>query len=434
MNNNNNSNNSTNRMEQNKIKRFSSAKEYLEDLGMGKTGLYYYHLNIEDNQKAFWMACWHENNLDQFKNIIKITEATKPNDYQKSYQNYGCGYEIACAHNKNTEIIAYMLDNKMISQECESFYKFKGYISACKYNNLEVVKFLITRGGFDPHNRNSDGKNAFLIACEWNKDLKVIEYLIKNVKININVGEMLDVVVCNPNCAKYLIESKYYLLINNGRLNERNVQQKKQKLENKSLFQTIVDNKFQGYSKNDYLVRQLSYKEILYLAKNGMIIEPEKDSNVISYILPFRDKIPEDGFTQYPKDNISNIIFKVNDITYYGYKQLVFCQSQTLMNFASMSEKDDVVEINQPTISQQLVEIYLRTFYTGNFFEIYRLDVSELIELCKFVDKYPSKILNIENLEQSLIQTYTLRYKEYYMSLVERYKLYFLLKKVYHCL
>ena len=63
--------------------------------------------------------------------------------------------------------------------------------------------------------------------------------------------------------------------------------------------------------------------------------------------------------------------------------------------------------------------------------EINELNDNELIELCKLVNQYPTKILTIEKMEYYLVKKYNKKYRDYYENLVNGNKLWYLLEKIY---
>ena len=51
--------------------------------------------------------------------------------------------------------------------------------------NLEIIKFLITKQNMNVNFVNKNENNALINACTSNSNLKIIQYLIEELKMNI---------------------------------------------------------------------------------------------------------------------------------------------------------------------------------------------------------------------------------------------------------
>ncbi|AYV77388.1 MAG: hypothetical protein Dasosvirus1_23 [Dasosvirus sp.] len=372
----------------------------------------------------------------QTSEVVKfLVEETNIDIYAKDTDGLNCIiYLIISASKCEEKILFEKLEH--LDQKFDINAKLDGkrntLMNACvTCDNLELVK-LIASKTFNLNEIDEEDNTAFISACRYNKNIQIIKYFIEDLKININnlTNNMEKI---SPECKKYLIDSKYYLLIDES----QSLEDKKIETD-QNIYQEIVSSCLKGYTRNTLLFEKLNYKKILSLTKKGLYIEPETGMPIheLKIIkLPFKHLIPE-NFLQEKKDYLIDAIFRINNTTYYGHRQLIFAQSETLMNLFTMANISNQrahaenIELIS-TIDSEIVEIYLRTFYTGELDEIKNLDVSKLIDLCQFVEKYPTNLLTVENLEQYLVSRYDTRYLDFYISLVERNCLYHLMKLVY---
>ena len=62
-------------------------------------------------------------------------------------------------------------------------------------------------------------------------------------------------------------------------------------------------------------------------------------------------------------------------------------------------------------------------YYRMNVEHICELNAKQLVDFCKLIDKYPTKIIKVEHLEKYIFENYDEKYKDYYFSLIERYNM-----------
>ena len=81
---------------------------------------------------------------------------------------------------------------RLIEVEEISVNKNRGYgysllSAAVGCEQFEITKYLIENGA-EIDNLNMQGANAFLLACQLNKDTKIVRYLVnQNCKIHVTV-------------------------------------------------------------------------------------------------------------------------------------------------------------------------------------------------------------------------------------------------------
>ncbi|AYV77404.1 MAG: hypothetical protein Dasosvirus1_39, partial [Dasosvirus sp.] len=114
--------------------------------------------------------------------------------------------------------------------------------------------------------------------------------------------------------------------------------------------------------------------------------------------------------------------------TYYAHRDLLLLCSKTYKNIYTMISDKDNISFTINNVTQDIIQIYLRTFYTGSYDEIEQLNTEQLISLCWFVDRLPSQMLTIPKLEYFLVQTFNIKYLEQYKQFIECNELFFLMK------
>ena len=127
------------------------------------------------------------------------------------------------------------------------------------------------------------------------------------------------------------------------------------------------------------------------------------------------------------------IVFIVNNITYYAHKDIVIESSKVLKSFHEMLNSDDAISINTNfEVKQEIVELYLNLCYTHDYLKIDRLNFNDFIQLCSFVDRYPTDTLSLDKLEHyfhKFSDEFTKDKDEYrFMDWIKRYQMKTLMK------
>ncbi|AYV77399.1 MAG: hypothetical protein Dasosvirus1_34 [Dasosvirus sp.] len=402
-----------------------------------------------DNNNGFMMACHINPCLD----IIKYLRSTTHNITLKNTKGWTALHN-ACALNPNIQIIKYLIDECGFDPKEKDNNRDNCFTIACAYNpNYEIVKYFV-----DEHKLSDsigfNAENGLISACHYNKNPLVTEYLIKSGQIAINCtningknGFIYAIENKNVPVFEYLVKSSYFLLfgkvkdfmdikieISKEQKEIHNLLYKKDKLnieQKDKLVKFFIDNKLSGLFINRQLTENLGYLgylRVLKLAKYGIIIDrcqvscpPEK------FLLPYEIQIP--NFKE--KTRETRIIFSINNTCYYGHRDLLLLGSTTYQNIYSMIDDVDNIHFDLKINDSEIVNIYLRSFYTGSYNEIMNLDTKQLLELCEIVNRLPSKMLTIQKLEYFLIKTFKKEYLETYKQLVDHTELYMLMTKVY---
>ena len=97
----------------------------------------------------------------------------------------------ACINNLQKVVEAMVLDPKSINfNQQQSFSRSTGFIVACYYNHIELVKLLIQNSvkiGLDLNLQNAHGITGFIKACR-NKHHEIVDFITANAeKYNINL-------------------------------------------------------------------------------------------------------------------------------------------------------------------------------------------------------------------------------------------------------
>jgi len=125
-------------------------------------------------------------------------------------------------------------------------------------------------------------------------------------------------------------------------------------------------------------------------------------------------------------NNNVQILFKNNNIDYYGYRTIVYDHILVFKEIIDTADFNDIVVLDPP-IPRYLMNMYIQSTYTNNF-DVDCIIPSDFIQFIRFIDKYPTTILSIEKLEHTLvdhIEKYDLDCDEYeYLeSICIRYRL-----------
>ena len=138
--------------------------------------------------KAFFIACYIENNLQILKNIINENNI----DINYLDKNKNNGFCVACKRNPNIKIIKFLIKQK-IDVTHKNIFDHDRFLFACSKNdNIDIIKYLFNylsknTASIDSIFLNYKYDNPFLLACEKNKNINIIKYLVSDVKIDINV-------------------------------------------------------------------------------------------------------------------------------------------------------------------------------------------------------------------------------------------------------
>ena len=91
-----------------------------------------------------------------------------------------------CVYSKDDKLLKYSLEEKIVAN-----YETKEVntclLVACRYNNnIEIIEYLIKKCAAGVNYETNEGNNCLLIACRYNNSTNIIRYLIKECGMNIN--------------------------------------------------------------------------------------------------------------------------------------------------------------------------------------------------------------------------------------------------------
>lgn len=114
-----------------------------------------------------------------------------------------------CAMNNSINVLKYILDilNESDKNELMNLYNKEGYTSlhyCCLYNNIEILKLLISNSGNVELKDKNNNKDCLEISKECN-NIEIIKFLDKNEKINEE--------------SKLCLKKKILIITNNKSLN-----------------------------------------------------------------------------------------------------------------------------------------------------------------------------------------------------------------------
>lgn len=162
-------------------------KEYFNKHYKKLSSDYVQTINYEQfKNKVFIVACCFETDISVFENIINQNHIDV--NYQDPIGNNG--FILACRFNC-LKIVKYIATNLIINTHHINTYDNNAVLSACYKNpNTDVIKYLINDLKINIWHKNQYDNNGFLSACKGNKNIKIMKFLIKKLKItNNNFGK-----------------------------------------------------------------------------------------------------------------------------------------------------------------------------------------------------------------------------------------------------
>lgn len=421
------------------------------------------------------LACRHNPDISVIRYLIEDLgmDPQTPNRYGSN------SLMSACRCSSNVEIVRYLIENLKVDPKIVDSLDDNCLLYACWENpNLDIIKWLIEDLAMDYSIKNKLGEDCFLSACRGNSNISIVKYLMdktQNLFVrNNNQYDCLALACINKykEIIRYLMQdirlvhhlvfsqstniiegvynhNKQHGITFGTELTEiielrlfrpfftRNKTKAKKSV---NIFcDYIIQNSLNEHIIDEHIQQLLSCKQIINLHKNNIWIDSELEGHaltppnklnvhkVLSKIIPHTFSLP----SIYGNE----LIFKFNGIPYYGNHGLVFCQSEVLSCLLGTDYSfTDQIEITMKGVSPLVVELYLRTAYTGNWDEVEQLDYSQLIELCRIVDQYPTNLLTVTKLEYYLVSKYdsniSVIHKDFLIDLITRYELKSLLQQV----
>ena len=156
---------------------------------------------------------------------FKITQKRDRDDRADAYVNHNKKIKLSHHHNDDNNNDNNNNDNNNKEDKKEDYLRlvencFKRIMNmklfrnriwhdVCKNNNFDVVQLIFSLKEIQPEILNEDKLNPFLIACQYNSNIKVIKYLHQFFPSLINSQVILD----------DIIQNGAYLVVHNRKLN-----------------------------------------------------------------------------------------------------------------------------------------------------------------------------------------------------------------------
>ncbi len=401
------------------------------------------------------------NNYDTYiiKFAIKIykNDLMYLNDHYKLVTDYKLEcFQIAVSFCKNINFLKlfidyYQIDINLIIHD----FTHCNYLGlACTYNaNPEIIKYFIENYNMDPNCVNTSHDSCLTLACWINPNLCITKYLIEELRMNIN------------HCDKYGIDCFYAAFSNN------NIEIIKYLIEDTNVTISIRDeffdtNKFYEVAKvikknqlrlNQFLkirLEKFSSKDIEFVKNNidpwildedvrkiccidifsiefnilknnvDRLTFPIFFSNTITIQNVKKEKYFQD-YTELP-----GILFKHNEICYYGYRNIVFNSIILFKEILSDSNFNfnEIIVLNV-SAPKYIINLYIDSCYSKTF-DINDVEPEHVMEFISLIDQYPTDYLSLYILEDDLtkyIIHHNINCNDYIKDISIRYKL----KKLY---
>ena len=211
-----------NKFEESLIAGYMHACEYnnVEILKLLDRNVFYreiYEKRLEKNEIRAVTTCCERNTLDVLKYLVNTRRYDYDIDFKKSERSYE-SMLCTAAQRGHLEIVDYLLtttDTMNIAQ-----YDDEGaYHSACYYDKLEVVKYLLSSPRLKKHiDKSIDDDRAFYIACNADTGINIplLEYLIIDEDLQMT-SHMEDYLKLSPSKKSIVI----YSIFAKKQLNEK---------------------------------------------------------------------------------------------------------------------------------------------------------------------------------------------------------------------
>ena len=404
------------------IKIYENDIEYVKDRwinnGQPIVSTLYQEDRITDTIKrheCFLIACLHSD-LTLIEYIIKIFDI----DIKYANKNNINVLRCACA-NQNLSVIKFLVENGCDVSLTDSD-GFDCLSIACTFNTIDVVKYLINQSQEININKTNKYGQTYLSLAAMHNDYfaEIITYLIENTNIKLTLNHIIfvDYAVFVP------LVTNYYKLNELLRLGLEEYPKNDMipliRAINPFLlyseFYWYADcSPFRDYEFNDFYNRINKLNIPIPIQHNGYLPTFYREHNP-------KDN-PEDNIHDFTNNNVQ-VLFKNNGIDYYGYRTIVYGQILIFNEIKDTGNFDDPVVL-EPPIPRYLMNMYIQSTHT-NRFDTDRIISSDFVQFIKFIDKYPTRILSMEQLEYALIDHITkhgIDSDNYLESMCIRYKL-----------
>ena len=422
---------------------------------------------------AFICACLKNNRIDVIEYIIKNAEelsieiSNKINLCVKNYEilkylhheikmdfNENNGFLTACKYVKNIDMFEYIIKHISID---EMMIK-NGLNIACARENMNAIEYLINKYRLSEENMDE----IFINVCNG-YNYNVFKYFVDDLKMDINKLDMTKCNIKNLQIFNYL-EDKVYICIkemdyhNEGELNSyfynsgylvfmknvkkfMNLLNKEQmeiydcikKCDNYTkIFNYIIKNELKG----DIMLcgkRRFTIEQLIIMHKHGIKTKLFHNNKINAKCIKnctyeellllikhgIRLKITNKN------DNKFDAKIKINGKIYEINKKKLIEECDTLaqlFEYELKNEKEIEINIDEDDI---VINEFLYVMHNKRI-----RNNGMIVELCKMMDKYPLKSITIENVDCILYDEYEEIHLNYYVSLVKRYRVPLLLRRI----
>ena len=376
------------------------------------------HANVQN--ECFIIATAYSKDVEFVKYIYECFDRSIDTS-SKNPDGHSC-LTIACRKG-HIDVIKYLVNDLNLNvNNAFTVFKDSCLMQACSKNNLEVVKYLIEVcdadfnykkiNGFDcvsyihPKNKHSGEIAAYLLEHTDTKKpighidvLKTCIPLMKNAeKINWQLFNALKFFK-GTNLVIPIIKNVNPLILDSFICYEAGVTDPYS--EKFSKFKQYVDQLIEPFERNSIVNDQLC-KNISFIPLMN------DDTNIIDF--SERDEF----------------LFIHNKIEYYGKKNIVYdCIDFFKDTKDIIMDYDNIVLGEGIVVPKYIINKYILSCYIGCFY-LNTVDQSDIIETLKFIDRYPTKYVSIDKLENDIVRYYdklNISYNLYIKDISERYQL-----------
>lgn len=349
-------------------------------------------MNYVDANGNNYLMCVCEGNSTKFEIIKYIID-----EYKFEMDNISVDGGYNCFHNvlmNNTNV-------SIIKKLFEHYYERNNHtdndgndylLTACRWNNVAIVKYLVEDIKLDINVKNNQGLNCFHVAIS-NDDTQCVQYIISCTNVNLSLKE-----VSFEDFKKVINLIKY----------------------NHDKFIILVDMGFFIYE-FETMLGCITYIDPLLLNERFRnligVYDPfdETFSDFVSHVdsIPHVISLNTKIYCDTPKtikkthhNNFrkhSELLFRHMGEPFFGSREIVYNRIpflKALMNDECIKFDDDI-QIDTP-IPTYIMDMYIESCYSHSF-DLNEMDPKDLIPLLKFIDQYPTDVFAINLIEIQLI-------------------------------
>ena len=333
-----------------------------------------------------------------------------------------CCLTSACRKG-HIEVIKYFIEELNMNIN-KTFTKLKAscLMMACSRNTLEVVKYLIEVCGADVGYKTKSGSNCMSYLHSKNEECgNIAAYLVESIESadDVLITDIDALEVCIPLMKKN--KQINHQLKNDIKLHKDDLKRVFSII--KSINPLILDSSIRSKAgmKDPYCERFSKFKQ--YVDK---LIDPV--DHHIDFQISKNNKESlqcQCGFNNIDFAERDELLFVHNSVEYYGKRSIV-CECMNIFKDAKDIVNFDNVELGTDLkVSKDTINKYILSCYTGQF-DLSTIDAPDIIDTLRFIDRYPTKYVSIDDLEDDIVRYYSkisIPYCSYIKEMSERYQL-----------